>query len=198
MGKLIAIVGNCGSGKTTLAHLLGPRLGYSLLLEGHEERPFQGAFMHDHNRLGLQNQVDYLLLRAEQEQTLRNRAEPGIVDGGLDQDFHIFSRLFHYRGYLSDQEFQLCERLYRFLRQALPPPNLTIRLVAPLPVLQQRLTQRKRPLDIVSLRDLPEIERLLAEWNPTAIEVDSTGGAFSGRAFESLLTTLKDAVSFLD
>lgn len=192
MGKIITLIGNCGAGKTTLARALGQRQGYHLLLEQHEERPFQRAFMQDLHGSGLPNQVDYLLLRAEQERELRAIPGVGVVDGGLDQDFFIFTRLFHRKGYLGEADFRLCERLYRLLRQLLPPPELTIRLRAPLDVLRSRRALRARPLDIVTVDDLGLIEALLCEWledeppHGLLIEVDSVPGAFSDECLDGL------------
>ena len=198
MGLLIAIIGNCGSGKTTLARLICRQLGYYQLLEQHAERPFQAAFMHDQGRRrqALPNQVDYLLLRADQERTIRQARGVGVVDGGLDQDFYVFTRLFHTKGYLDQAEFDLCQRLYRLLRQLLAPPDLILRLDAPLDALRQRRSQRSRALDIVSDADLPLIDGLLADWlqaDPPAaplIEVDASAGDH----FASVLPDLKDRI----
>ena len=193
----MAIIGNCGSGKTTLARALSSRMQTQLLLEEHEQRPYQRDFMADRSRLGLQNQMDYLLLRAEQERALRSGVGIGIVDGGLDQDFYIFTRLFYRKGYLNDADYALCERLYRLLRQVLPAPEATIRLKAPLPDLVERLARRQRPLDIVSPEDLPAIDSLMDEWmtidppRPPAIEIDSTPGAFTGRLLDELVADLR-------
>jgi deoxyadenosine/deoxycytidine kinase len=164
LGKLITIIGNCGSGKTTLAELLCARSGYSRLLEQHVQRPFQQAFMQDSRSNGFQNQIDYLLLRAEQELDLRRALSDGIVDGGLDQDFYVFTRLFHMKGYLTQPEYQLCQRLYLMLCQFLPPPDLVIRLTAPIAILRERRARRSRPLDIVRDEDLEKIDLLLQDW----------------------------------
>ncbi len=164
MGKLIAVIGNCGSGKTALTRKLSEHYGLKSLLEQHQERPFQARFQDDLRKYALANQVDYLLFRAEQEQSLRGGETAGIADGGLEQDFHIFTRLFHLKGYLDDREYGLCERLYQALRRALPPPDLLIWLSAPLPVLIRRREIRTRALDIVTADDLPTIDNIIDTW----------------------------------
>jgi deoxyadenosine/deoxycytidine kinase len=166
MGKLIAIVGNCGTGKTTLTQRLCERGSFTALLEQHKERPFQEQFSSELKRFSLSNQMDYLLFRAEQEIHARQHDIIGVQDGGLDQDFHVFTRLFHNKGFLDKEEFQLCERLYATLRQLLPPPDLFIQLTASKSVLINRRATRKRTLDIVETQDLEEMEILMQDWIP--------------------------------
>ena len=164
MGKLITVIGNCGSGKTALTRRLTEHYGLAPLLEQHAERPFQAKFQSDLSSHALANQFDYLLLRAEQEHALRASGDTGIADGGLDQDYYIFTRLFHRKGFLTDAEYGLCERLYQALRRALPPPDLIVQLSAPLDVLIRRRITRTRALDIVTADDLSAIEDLLHSW----------------------------------
>lgn len=164
MAKLITIVGNSGVGKTTLTQLLCSQGPFVTGLEQIVERPFQARFAQDLRRYALPNQVDYLLLRAEQEWAIRQQPQTGIQDGGLEVDYHLFTRRFHQRGYLSDDEYGLCARLYAFARLALPPPDLIIRLVAPLDVIAARYAARNRPLEIAQLDDLADMERLLDDW----------------------------------
>ena len=73
MGKLITVIGPSGVGKTALVRALTRAGNFETALEQHEERPFQTLFKLD-ARYGLANQIDYFLLRAEQERTLRARS----------------------------------------------------------------------------------------------------------------------------
>lgn len=164
MGKLITIVGNSGIGKTTFAQQLCHLGPFSTGLEQHVERSFQVLFSQDLLRYALANQIDYLLFRAEQERAIRQGELTGVMDGGLDQDFIVFTRLFYRRGYLTEAEYRLCERMYRFIRQGLPPPDLIIRLVAPLEVIAARYARRSRGLEIAKIEDLEEMEHLLDDW----------------------------------
>ncbi len=165
MGKLIAVVGNSGVGKTTLTQQLCaavPKL--TAAFEQHTERPFQALFAADLHRYGLANQIDYLLYRAEQEQQLRAEAAVGIIDGGLDIDFHGFAKLFYQKGYLTTAEFELCQREYRLLRQLLRPPEIIIYLTAPLDIIENRYRQRGRALEITQQNDLQQLDQLIQAW----------------------------------
>lgn len=167
MGKLITIVGNNGTGKTTLAKTLGRLAGFQAYLESHEDRPYQPLFSRDQRRYALPNQIDYMLRRAEQERQIRNSSHIGVQDGSLDQDYHLYTRLFHHKGFLDDQEFSLSHRAYQALRAGLPAPDLVVWLQAPLELLQDRLQARARMIDleqIVTLQDLPRLEGYLQQW----------------------------------
>ncbi len=165
MGKLITFVGASGVGKTTLARALAATGDYATGFEQHDTRPFQHLFDVD-KRYALHNQVDYFLLRAEQEQGLRADPRPALVDGGLDVDFHGFARLFHLRGYLSDAEFGLCARLYAQLRAALPMPELVVYLTASDEVISERLAKRDR-VNIATSADAGVLKKYLEEWLET-------------------------------
>jgi deoxyadenosine/deoxycytidine kinase len=105
-------------------------------------------------------------LRAEQEKRLRASQQPSLIDGGLDLDFHGFTRLFHHRCLLTDSEFDLCRRVYNLLREVLPRPELIIRLRADERTVAQRLSARDR-INIASAEDTAVFNSFLDEWLTT-------------------------------
>ena len=162
MGKLIAIVGASGVGKTALVRALAKAHPFETAYEEHSERPFQALFKRD-RRYALANQIDYLLRCGEQEKQLRLSSRPGLMDGGLDLDFHGFTRLFYSQGSITDSEFDLCRRVYQVLREALPPPELFVRLWADENTIARRLSRRDR-INIVSPADTALFNSFLDEW----------------------------------
>ena len=179
MAKLISFIGVSGAGKTSLVRALNHKNEFALGLESHAERPFQALFKRD-PRYALANQIDFLLYRAEQERDLRLDPRPALVDGGLDLDFHGFTRLFHARGWLTDPEFDLIRRLYLLVRgldtsenhtrptrpPLLPPPDLIVHLSASDEAIRARLAARER-INIASAADASLLGTFLEEWQAT-------------------------------
>ena len=165
MAKLVSVIGPSGVGKTALVRALAKEGSFATAFEQHEERPFQALFEQD-ARYGLANQIDYFMLRAEQERTLRAAPQVGLIDGGLDLDYHGFTRLFHVRGLLTGPEFDLCRRLYEALRSLMPLPELIVRLRADPKTLAARLSARDR-INIASAEDTALFEFFLDEWLAT-------------------------------
>ena len=165
MGKLIVVVGCTGVGKTSLVHALCKHGPFIAAMEEHDQRPYQQVFMAD-KRYALSNQLDYLLFRAEQEWFLRKLPQPGLMDGGLEMDFHGFTRLFHLKSWLTDSEFELCKRLYELVRIHQPAPELIIHLTANPEVVEGRLATRKR-INIARSEDNPQLDSLINEWLST-------------------------------
>lgn len=162
MKPLISIVGASGVGKTTLMQALCKKHDFATAYEEHEERPFQKLFKQD-MKYALANQLDYLIHKAEQERDVRQSDKAALMDGGLDLDFYGFTRLFHTHNWLSDLDFDLCQRFYNLIRAHQPAPDLIVVLSADEKVIQQRLASRDR-INIASGDDAKMLEAFINEW----------------------------------
>jgi deoxyadenosine/deoxycytidine kinase len=162
MAKLISVIGVSGAGKTSLVRALSQQRDFALGLEDHAARPFQALFKQD-ARYAFANQFDFLLYRAEQERQLRLDPRPALTDGGLDLDFHGFTRLFHARGWLNNPELDLLRRYYTWTRALLPPPDLIIHLTADDATVRERLAARDR-INIASADDASLLASFLDDW----------------------------------
>lgn len=156
------MIGPSGIGKTSLVHALAKTDQFTTAYEQHETRPFQALATQD-TRYTFANQMDYLLLRTDQEKELRGSSKIGLMDGGLDLDFQGFTRLFLSRKLLSQNEYDLCQRFYLFAREHLPLPELIVRLEADYETVTVRLSGRER-INIANARDATLFDSFLDEW----------------------------------
>ena len=164
MAAIIAVIGNSSAGKTTLANALAELYGFQQAVEEHNSRPFQSLMAAHMQEYACLNQIDYLLFRAEQQKRISEGNRYGIIDGGLDEDYYLFTKLFLSRGYLSNEEYQLCDRLYQHLKGTLPQITLSICVDTPVEKCVERYRVRNRTLEVAQIDDLHKLDQLLKEW----------------------------------
>jgi len=166
MGKLITVAGNLGAGKTTLTRLICDKGGFTPYWERPEEHPFQKDFTEDLPKWALANQMDFLLSRCEQELLIRQDDQIAVMDGGFDQDFHVFTKNLYNKGHLLADEFLICERFYHFVRSFLPPPDIIIRIIIDTPtLLHRRLKRSRKTVDqLFNPQEFADLELLLDGW----------------------------------
>jgi len=139
--RFIAVEGNIGVGKTTLAKRLARTFNYDTLLEQAEENPFLERFYLDPKNHALPTQLFFLFQRTRQFQELRqvDMFEPvRVADFLIDKD-PLFAATT-----LEEDELTLYQKVYEQLTIDAPKPDLVIYLQAPVDVLLQRIRQRGR------------------------------------------------------
>jgi len=140
----LAIEGAIGVGKTTLARLLAPRFGASMLLEVFEENPFLADFYADRDAYAFQTQIFFLLSRYHQQRAVPSLLEESdhlIADYTFEKDA-LFAGLN-----LSGDELNTYYEVHEALAEKIPLPDLIIHLQADTDALMQRIAHRDRPYE---------------------------------------------------
>jgi deoxyguanosine kinase len=137
--RFVAVEGNIGVGKTTLAKRLASTFNYQTLLEAAEENPFLERFYLDRKRNALPTQLYFLFQRSQQFRELRQGdmfSPLRVADFLLNKD-PLFARVT-----LDDDEFNLYKKVYDQLIIDAPKPDLVVYLQAPVETLMKRVKQR--------------------------------------------------------
>jgi deoxyadenosine/deoxycytidine kinase len=165
MKRFIAIAGNIGVGKSTLALLLSRRLGWEPFLEAVEDNPYLADFYQDMERWSFHSQIYFLSRRLRHHWELLQHANPVIQDRTVYEDAEVFAQNLYQQGLMSERDYRSYRELYEVVTAVLPPPDLIIYLRASVPVLLERIRKRGRPYEkgIPSVY-LEQLNRLYEIW----------------------------------
>ena len=143
----IAIAGNIGSGKTSLAEILAKRLG-ARLLEESIDNPYLNDFYEDMGRWSFNLQIYFLGSRIQQ--TFDNlRPEGNLVqDRTVYEDAYIFAANLHEMGLLATRDFDAYMKIFDLVRDHIPRPDLLIYLKAGVPTLISQIQKRGRAYEM--------------------------------------------------
>ena len=146
----IAVEGNIGVGKTSLARLIIKRLGGRLIEENVEDNPFLERFYDDMGVYAFQTQLVFLMNRYKQQLAL---AQQDLFDDFTALDY-VFARDRIFANVnLGDDELALYERIADELEAKLPRPDLIIYLQASSDVLFERIQKRGKTFERSISRD---------------------------------------------
>jgi deoxyadenosine/deoxycytidine kinase len=163
--KHIAVAGNIGSGKTTLAQLLANQYGWSPHFEEVEQNPYISDFYADMERWSFHMQIYYLNRRFQQILQIRQGQESVIQDRTIYEDAHIFAPNLHAMGLMSERDFHNYRNLFATLEQFIQPPDLLIYLRASVPTLVNQIQKRGREFeDAIRLDYLKRLNERYEEW----------------------------------
>jgi deoxyadenosine/deoxycytidine kinase len=165
MKYFVAVAGNIGAGKTSLAALLAQKLGWEAFFEPVEENPYLADFYQDMRRWGFNSQVFFLARRLRQYRGLLDRPGSIIQDRSVYEDAEIFACNLYRQGYMSERDWNSYHDLYEAVTTLLPPPNLVVYLQASVPTLLQRINTRGRGVEHdIGEAYLAQLNELYEEW----------------------------------
>jgi len=120
--RFVAIEGNIGSGKTTLARMLAHRFHGRLMLESFAENTFLHRFYRHPQRYAFPLELSFMADRFNQLKGVLDK-EPGRL---LVADFFFDKCLLFARVNLDTEEFRLFESFYRVLYPQIAQPDLVV------------------------------------------------------------------------
>ncbi|TCO11039.1 deoxynucleoside kinase [Natronoflexus pectinivorans] len=178
----IAIAGNIGSGKTSLATLLAKHYGWEAHYEEVDENPYLADFYEDMKRWSFNLQVYFLNSRFSQIVKIRQSPETVVQDRTIYEDAYIFATNLHEMGLMSNRDYNNYLSLFELMTGLIQPPDLLIYLRATVPTLVRQIEKRGRPYEesirLDYLKKLNEkYERWILNYNSgkiLTINVDET------------------------
>lgn len=140
--RYIAVEGNIGSGKTTLAIKLSKQFDARLVLEEFGENPFLAKFYEDPKRYAFPLELAFLADRYQQLKDILNVPElfqQKIVSDYIFPKTKIFAKIN-----LEQSEYELFAKMAEILRLELAKPDLLIYLNSSVEHLQRNIKSRGR------------------------------------------------------
>jgi deoxyadenosine/deoxycytidine kinase len=140
----IAIAGNIGSGKTTLAGLLAKHYGWIANYEDVDDNPYLNDFYEDMQRWSFNLQIYFLNSRFRQILEIKKSEQTIIQDRTIYEDAYIFAPNLHSMGLMSTRDFDNYTILFKLMISLVKPPDLLLYLRASVPTLVSQIQKRGR------------------------------------------------------
>lgn len=122
----IAIEGNIGAGKTTLATKIAEDCNAKLVLERFADNPFLPKFYKDQNRYAFPLEMSFLADRYQQ--LTDDLAQFDLFKDFIVADYHIFKSLIFAKVTLQEDEFRLYKTMFDIIHRETAKPDLYIYL----------------------------------------------------------------------
>jgi len=138
----IAIEGNIGAGKTTLAGKISEDFNAKLVLERFADNPFLPKFYKDQARYAFSLEMSFLADRYQQ--LTDDLSQFDLFRDFVVADYHIFKSLIFSKVTLSEDEYRLYRKLFDIMYKEMRKPGLYIYLYQSTDRLLEHIRKRGR------------------------------------------------------
>lgn len=138
----IAIEGNIGAGKTSLATKIANDQNGRLILEQFDDNPFLAKFYDNPERYAFPLELSFLAERYQQLRTELSNQE--LFHDFTISDYFLNKSVIFARKTLNEDEYQLFFRLFNIMNANLPRPELLVHLYVNTRRLQTNIQMRGR------------------------------------------------------
>ena len=141
----IAIEGNIGAGKTTLAKMLAEQFNGKLILEEFKNNPFLEKFYKDPAKYSFPLELSFLAERYQQ--MIKELSSMELFYNLTISDYFLNKSLIFARKTLGDDEYQLFRTLFNIMDANVPKPDLLVHLYVKVENLQANIKRRGRSFE---------------------------------------------------
>lgn len=124
--QFLAIEGNIGAGKTTLAKMIASDFNAKLVLERFADNPFLPKFYEDQSRYAFPLEMSFLADRYQQFSD--DTSQFDLFKNFMVSDYDIFKSLIFAKITLQKEEFDLYRKLFTFMYKEVKKPGLYVYL----------------------------------------------------------------------
>jgi len=161
----IAIVGNIGAGKTTLAELLAKSYGWDPLFEAVDNNPYLEDFYNDMKRWSFNLQIYFLNSRYRQLMDIQKSGRDIVQDRTIYEDAYIFAENLHDMGLMTTRDYENYRSIFDNMTAYIKPPDLLVYLKASVPTLVNNIQRRGREYEIgIRLDYLSKLNEKYQKW----------------------------------
>lgn len=138
----IAIEGNIGAGKTSLAKMMSDEFNAKIILERFAENPFLPKFYEDKERFAFPLEMSFLADR--HQQLSDDLAQLDLFKNLIVSDYYIFKSLIFAQITLSKDEYALYRKMFDIMYKEITKPDLYVYLYQNTPRLLANIKKRGR------------------------------------------------------
>ncbi len=138
----IAIEGNIGAGKTSLATKIAHDFNAKLILERFKDNPFLPKFYEDGSRYAFPLEMSFLADRYQQISD--DLSQLDLFKDFIVSDYDVFKSLIFSKITLAEDEFKLYRKLFHLMYKDLKKPELYVYLYQNTARLQENIKKRGR------------------------------------------------------
>jgi 2-amino-4-hydroxy-6-hydroxymethyldihydropteridine diphosphokinase len=138
----IAIEGNIGAGKTSLAQQIASDFNAKLILERFKENPFLPKFYQEPSRYAFPLEMSFLADRYQQ--LVEDITQYDLFKDCVVADYDVYKSMIFAKITLSEEEHSLYKKLFYLMHKELPKPDLYVYLFQTTERLLENIKKRGR------------------------------------------------------
>jgi deoxyadenosine/deoxycytidine kinase len=164
----IAVAGNIGAGKTSLAELLSKHYSWEAHFEDVIDNPYLDDFYNHMERWSFNLQVYFLNSRFRQLKNFKASNKDFIQDRTIYEDSRIFAPNLHAMGLMNQRDFNNYQSLFGLMESMVEAPDMLIYLRSSIPNLVQKIHKRGREYEnSISIEYLSRLNERYEAWIST-------------------------------